>query len=196
MIHEFPYTPGAAAGHLRHLLMTWDEIIRRGLDLYVDRNNITYCLGCAGDVAGVDVRVRENFLYYYEHGWADKIGRDLAGWRPGMSANDTWELWLTYNRYKRCFDCSGLICWVCGYEKDHRWSSWSIGAMMPESTPGAGLAGYALWKSGHVALDVAFGFCIEIGEYNHSIEYNKIKNRDFTDSHAIQGVNYAGADAR
>lgn len=180
----------------RLLTMTWDELIRRGLWLYYNRNNITYCLGCAGQVAGRDDIVKSNFIYYYDHGWREKIGKDLYMWDPAMDAEDTWELWLSYNAGKMCFDCSGLICWCMGLEGYHKYSSWAFGDMQPTATPAQGLAGYALFKPGHVALDIGYGYCIEAGEYNHSIEFNKISERDFTNSHAIVGINYEGADAR
>ena len=113
-----------------------------------------------------------------------------------MNASETWELWLKYNRGKMCFDCSGFICWCLGYEKQHMYSSWDFGKMQPETSTAKGFAGYALWKQGHVGLDIGYEYMLEIGEYNHTIELNKISERAFVDSHPIIGIDYTGADAR
>lgn len=181
---------------LRGDCMLWNNFVSRALWLFTRRNNITYCLGCAGEIAGVDLAPRNNFLYYYNHGWKDRIGKDLAGWNENMNASDTWELWLKYNRGKMCFDCSGLLCWCLGYEKQHIYSSWDFGNMRPSTTPAAGFAGYALFKEKHVGVDIGYGYMLEIGSYNHTIELNKISERDFISSHAVAGVDYTGADAR
>lgn len=113
-----------------------------------------------------------------------------------MNASETWELWLKYNRGKMCFDCSGFICWCLGYEKQHMYSAWDFGKMQPETSPAKGFAGYALWKQGHVSIDIGYGYEIEIYAYNHSLDIFKISERDFVGSHSIIGVDYTGADAR
>ena len=176
--------------------MKWDDVIKRVMFIFDHREGVTYCLGCAGEVAGRDDIVRRQFIYYYDHGWKEKIGEGIPGWVATDNAARTWEKWLNINRGKMCFDCSGLICWACGYEGRHVWSSWNLGNMEREASPSAGVAGSVLWKSGHVGLDIGYGYEMEIGSYNNTIEFHKIGDRGWTRSCYIDGIDYTGADAR
>ena len=180
----------------KKVMKTWDEVIRRALFLYINRTNITYNLGCSGEVVGRDKIVEENFRYYYNHGWAEKIGDSIPGWDPTWNVNKSWAKWSALNSSKMCFDCSGYIDWCLGYEGVHKYSSWSFGSMNKNPSLAAGVAGSALWKKGHVGLDMGYGYLLEIGHYGGTIELNKISNRDFTSSHLITDVDYNGADAR
>lgn len=178
------------------MIYDWSHMINRALWLYTQRDKITYCLGCAGEVAGRDKKVQNQFKYYYDHGWKEKIGAQLYGWNSNMNANEAWNLWLSYNKDKMCFDCSGYLCWCMGLEGVHKYSSWSFAAMPENPSLSAGVAGSALWKTGHVGLDIGYGACLDIGAYNHSIELNMIGDKGWESSHLIKEVDYTGADAR
>lgn len=179
----------------------WNKGIADVLYLMRSSNidNITYCLGCCGEVAGRDSIVESQFKYYYTHGWNDKIGTQgvgLPGYYNGMSVNDAWNIWLSINKGKQCFDCSGLICWFAGFRGEHKYSSWDVASMKKNKSASEGPAGSVLWKSGHVALDIGYGFCVEIGLWNDTIQLNKISERDFTSSHLMVDVTYINADNR
>lgn len=165
----------------------------------ITENQITYCLGCAGEVAGRDSRVESMFKYYYVHGWDEKIGTQgsgLPGWYKGMPVGDAWNIWLNINRGKMCFDCSGLIDWAIGYKGIHKYSSYDFGNMPKNSSIKKGVAGSVLYKPGHVGIDIGYGMCVEIGQYNDTIQLNNIYDRSFKSSHLIPEVDYTGANGR
>lgn len=174
----------------------WSHTIQRILFLYTHRDNITYCLGCSGEVAGRDVIVENQFKYYYDNGWKESIGASIPSWTASMDKNEAWNEWLKYYQGKMCFDCSGLIDWCIGYEGIHKYSSWEFGQMKKNESLAAGVAGSVLWKKGHVGLDIGYGYEIEIGGYGGTLNLYNINERGFTSSHLITEVDYTGADAR
>lgn len=162
----------------------------------ITEDQITYCLGCSGEVAGRDSRVESMFKYYYSSGKDTEIGAELPGWFKGMPVGDAWNIWLNINKGKMCFDCSGLIDWAIGYKGQHKYSSWDFGNMPKNKSIKFGVAGSVLWKKGHVGIDIGYGMVIEIGRWNHSIELHNIYERNFTSSHLIPEVDYTGSNGR
>lgn len=176
--------------------MEWNKTIQEALWLYINREGITYCLGCSGEVVGRDKNVENQFKYYYNHDWKNKIGQGLEGWNENMNADQAWALWSNKHKGKMAFDCSGLLCFCIGYKGVHKYTSWDFQKMKANESCAAGVAGSALWKKGHVALDIGYGYLLEIGEYNKTIELNKISQRAFTSSHLINEIDYTGATER
>lgn len=177
--------------------MLWNKVIQEAYRLFEARDNITYCLGCTGEVVGRDKIVENQFKYYYQtNEWQDKIGASINGWVKGISVDDAWLMWSTQYAGKMAFDCSGFIDFCIGYPGSHKYSSWNFGDMPKNKSIAEGVACSVLWKKGHVALDVGYGGLLEIGAYGKTIEYHKNTSRDFTSSHLITGVDYTGADAR
>lgn len=172
----------------------WNQFVANALWLYTQRQNITYCLGCSGEVAGRDKRVEDCWKYYYgTPEWHNKIGASVPGWNATDSADVAWQKWLTVYGGKLCFDCSGYLDWCLGYKGIHKYSSWDFGAMPKNESIKAGAAGSALWKKGHVGVDIGYGYECEIGHYGGTIELYQIVTRDFTESHSIPDVDYTGA---
>lgn len=179
------------------MIYDFSHMINRIADLYDQRDRVTYCLGCAGQVAGRDKMVEDQFKYYYNtNEWKYKIGNSIPGWVATDTADQAWNKWLNLHRGKMCFDCSGLICWAMGYEGIHIYSSWDFGAMPKNESIGAGVAGSVLWKKGHVAIDCSYGALFEIGAWGGTIEYHMNIRRNFTSSHLIPEVDYTGATNR
>jgi len=179
------------------MIYNWNRIINRALFLYTHRDNITYNLGSAGEVAGRDDIVERTWKYYYNTPeWHEKIGSSIPGWNTEMSTDEAWSRWLDIHRGQMCFDCSGLIDWCVGYEGIHKYSSWDFAGMKKNESVPAGCAGSAVWKKGHVELDIGYGACIGIGSYGNTLTLTMLNARDFTSSHLIDGVDYEGADAR
>ena len=161
--------------------VTWDKAIKRALFLYVHRNEITYNLGCMGEDVESE-KARAQYEYYYAHGWADKMGMPY----------NTWKL---LHAGKVCMDCSGLLDLIYGY-KNHNKSSWSYAGMHRNPSLIEGVAGSAVWHTGHVGLDIGYGYCVEIGVYNDTLMLTKLSERTFTDSFLADGIDYTGADMR
>lgn len=177
-------------------MKTWNEVISYGLYLYTQRDNITYCLGCSGEVVGRDKIVENQFKYYYDHGWKDKIGNGLIGWNSKMNASQAWNLWAAANKGKMAMDCSGFIDMCLGYFGNHKYTSSSFGSMPKFLSVSQGYAGGILWKEGHVGLDIGYGYELEIGAYNQTLQLNNIGTKSFTQSIRCTEIDYKGADAR
>lgn len=177
----------------------WSQFVANALWLYTQRQNITYCLGCSGEVAGRDKHVEDCFKYYYsstkegETKWHDKIGASIPGWNPSDSADVAWQKWLSVYGGKLCFDCSGYLDWCLGYKGIHKYSSWDFGSMASSPSLKVGPAGSAIWKTGHVGIDIGYGYECEIGYYGGTIELHQIVTTDFVSSHKINDVDYTGA---
>ena len=181
--------------------MKWYEMLQRLFFLYDNKEGITYNLGCSGEVAGRDKIVEDNFKYYYsstkpgEEKWHDVIGNSIPGWKETDTADQAWKKFLKVNKGKMCFDCSGLVCWICGYEGRHVWSSWTLGSMKPETTVSGGVAGSCLFKPGHVGIDFGFGQAMDIPTYGQSLRIRSNKDGGWTKSVQINGIDYTGAYA-
>lgn len=179
------------------MIYDWSHMINRALFLFTHRAEITYNLGCSGEVVGRDKIVEDNFKYYYQQKeWHDRIGGSIPGWETSWDVNRAWQAWSNLHRGKMCFDCSGLICWCMGYEGLHKYSSYNFGDMPKQASLSSGVAGSALWRSGHVGLDIGYGASLSIGSYGGTINLRMISDEPWTSSHLIQGVSYTGADAR
>lgn len=173
--------------------MKWNQVVSNALWLYTQRQNCTYMLGCSGEVAGRDKKVEECFRWYYDHDYKEKIGATIPDWEPTDNADAAWKKWLKIYGGKLCFDCSGYLDWCLGYKGIHRYSSWDFGSMPKNASIKAGPAGSALWKKGHVGLDIGYGYELEIRNFGMTFELFQIVTRDFTDSTKINDVDYTGA---
>lgn len=167
--------------------LTWDRIIKNALYIFVHKDEYTYCLGAIGELAESE-RVKNLYEYYYEHGYKDIMGM-------------TYAEWLKINRGKKCFDCSGFMDYIQDH-KVHDWSSWTYGDMPKNKSLVDGVAGSALWKKGHVGLDIGYGYFLHFPNWNRTCEMGKISEYNWTSSHKIDvagtnnDIDYTGADAR
>lgn len=176
-------------------MIAWNQFIHNAFALYTDRDKITYCLGCTGQVVGRDKFVENQFRYYYDHGYKDQILSGLTA-NKNATVDEAWFLWSRNNMGKMCFDCSGLLDWCLGYYGQHKYSSWNFGDMPKQPSIQSGVAGSALWKKGHVEIDVGYGVVLGVGRWNDTIQITLIERRDFESSHLIKDVDYTGSNAR
>lgn len=161
-------------------MVKWFELCRKALNVYLHRDEYTYCLGCAGEVVGQSSELEARYKYYYQ----------TPEYHDMMKP---WHMWANENWGKKAMDCSGFIQYITGKEMTHNLSSWSYGEMKPKSTPVDGVAGSVLWKKGHVGIDIAFGFFLHFPNWNRSCELGRIREYDWVSSHHIDGIDYTGS---
>lgn len=149
---------------------TWNDVVKKALDLLYHADQYMYCLGGQGEP---QEQLAEKIKYYY--------GLSLAAWNT------------RYGTGKKLMDCSGLVNLCAG--KPRSWTSAAY-AQNAGVTPKDGLAGYALYKKGHVGIDIGHGFFVHIPTVGHTVELGKIADYDWTSSHPIPGVDYTGASAK
>lgn len=161
--------------------MKWDDIIKKGLYIYVHRDEYTYCLGGNGELAESQ-RIKNLYEYYYNNGYKDTMGKPYSEW-------------LKENKGKKCFDCSGFLNYICGIT-EHSRSSWTYGGMSPNASLVDGVAGSTVWKRGHVGLDIGYGYFLHFPNFNRTCELGKILEYDWTRSVLIDDIDYNGANNR
>lgn len=149
---------------------TWNDAVKKALELLYHADQYMYCLGGQGEPQG---ELAGKIKYYY--------GLSLAAWNT------------RYGTGKKLMDCSGLVNLCAG--KPRSWTSASY-AQTAGVPPKEGLAGYALYKKGHVGIDIGHGFFIHIPTEGHTVELGKIADYDWESSHPIPGVDYTGASAK
>ena len=135
-----------------HKMITWDEVIKKGLRAYVSREKYCYLYGAKGMLirsrADVESFFRAEPEYYsrYSAGEKEQIIRNSVG--------------------KTAYDCSGFTGWLC--TGDRQFSGGQL-ASAPYRTTGlaSGVAGSILYtsfqgKGRHVGLDIGYGFCLDM----------------------------------
>lgn len=159
----------------------WDSIIKKALFVYVHRDEYTYCLGGVGQPVESN-EIKNLYEYYYNNGYKDTMGM-------------TYSEWAKINKGKKCFDCSGFLDYLRG-QVEHIDSSWTYGDMKKNKSLVDGVAGSALWKKGHVGLDIGYGYFLHFPNWNRTCELGKISEYNWTSSHLISDVDYNGANNR
>lgn len=169
---------------------TWDTIIKEAFDLYVNRDQYTYNLGCAGELA--DSKTAKNlYEYYYNY------GKQHPDFNNGNVPTMTYDEWLKINTGKKCFDCSGLIDYLIGYGS-HKYSSGEFPKAKVNESMSKGVAGSLLWKSGHIGIDCGYGVFIDMPRYNDSLRISTHRTRPdyWTQSFECTDIDYTNADYR
>lgn len=148
----------------------WNDVVKMAKELLYRADEYMYCLGGQGEL---QEHLTGKIKYYY--------GLSLAAWS------------FRYGTGKKLLDCSGLVNLCAGKSRNCTSATY---AQTPGVAPVEGLAGYVLWKPGHVGIDIGHGFFIHIPTIGHTVELGKIAEYDWKSSHPIPGVDYSGSDAR
>lgn len=159
-------------------MKTWDEVIKSALYMYVHRDEYAYLYGTDGET-GSDTLVDKMVAAYPSH---------FSGVDTTALKNDV--------RGKTCYDCSGLIHTLFGAPDMS--SSGIIGdCSYTTADLASGVAGSVLWKSGHIGLDIGYGYCIDIPTEFNTIRFQKISEYNWTKSGRWEKYcDYTGADNR
>lgn len=156
----------------------WDEVIKNAMFMYVHRDQYAYLYGCDGEI-GNDALVDRQVAAYPAH-------------FAGMDIQTIKE----HVRGKMCYDCSGwLHTLFCAPDM----SSSGIIADCDFTTTDlvAGVAGSVLWKSGHIGLDIGYGYCLDIPTELQTIRLQKISEYDWQKSGRWEKYcDYEGANNR
>lgn len=163
-------------------MKTWEQVIKDGLYYLVHSDRYAYFYGAKGQRL-TDAEM--NYLWSAEPDYFKKY--DEAAKKKIFD----------YSRGKIGFDCSGFIGIITGCR------TWS-GAIWTRCTDKSenlfsGPAGSILWKPGHVALDIGYGYFIHFPSEMHSCEMGRIsENLNFFQGTGLLSayIDYKGADTR
>ena len=150
-------------------------LLRAALKLYVNRFRYIYFYGAKGELMTEPVmnQLIETYPEFYGKFSPDEITEIKNNARGKIG-----------------IDCSGFITLISGIYGN---SAMLWDKCTDKTTPRDGKAGYMLYKSNHCGIDIGYGFLLEIGRVNSTIELNKISDRDFVGSGALPYYDYTKA---
>lgn len=152
-------------------------ILRNAFKMYVDRYKYAYFYGAKGEKL-TEKKMNEFIARYPEY--------------YGRFSEQALEEIKRYSRDKIGYDCSGFITAISGIEG---YSAKLYEKTVHKTSVEAGKAGYLLYKSGHVGIDIGYGYCMHIGSAGSTIEIAKIQSVGFTRSGALPNYDYSEANS-
>lgn len=162
-------------------MRTWDEVIKKAYDIYLNRDKYAYWYGAKGQVLTDAEMTRliseeEEFFSRYS---AAQI-----------------RAFMDYSRGKIGLDCSGFVAACTGV---NTWSKGLIEACDNRNDDVyEGVAGALLYLPGHVGIDVGFGMALDFPGQGRTCELTAHRHglRKWTECGELRGIDYTGADAR
>lgn len=150
-------------------------LLRAAFKLFVRRWEWIYFYGAKGELM------------------TDAVMNQLIEAYPGFYGKyspEQLEYFKTVSRGKYGVDCSGFITLISGI--------YGNSAMIWEKCTDKtdivnGKAGYFLYKPNHCAVDIGYGFGMDIGTMGESFQIFKLQDRGFIGSGALPGYNYEKA---
>lgn len=160
-------------------MKTWDRIIVKAYEMYVDRDKYAYFYGAKGCMltdATMDYLIRSYSKHFAQY--TDIQLRQIKAFSQG----------------KIGYDCSGFIQAVTGIGGN---SAMQFGTCENVSDNlAAGPAGSLLWKPGHIGLDCGFGVFLHMPREGESIILGKIHLYNWEKTGQSTLINMEGSDSR
>lgn len=165
---------GLEGGYLN--MKTFDSIIKKAWDVYMNRDNYCYLMGAKGQ----KIVSRSQF---------DQI----VSWSPEhFSRYNKTQLDEIYNYClgKTAFDCSGFIYYLTG---DYNYSAIQWSHCTQNKSLADGVAGSILYKTGHIGIDLGYGLFMHFPIEMHTAEIGWIRNYSWTHSGLHKDIDYTGS---
>lgn len=150
-------------------------LLRTAFQMYVNRWRYVYFYGAKGEL--MTEPVMNQLIEAYPEYWSRYSPEEIADIK-------------NVSRNRIGLDCSGFITLISGV---HGNSAMLFEKCTDKTTPRDGKAGYMLYKQNHVALDIGYGFCMEIGTPKDTFVISKISERGFIGSGALPYYDYGKA---
>ncbi len=164
-------------------MILWNDMIKKALDIHVNRGNYAYFYGAKGVVL------------------TNKVMEEL--WQAHPEYNKKYEnikyQIFDYSRGKIGYDCSGFVGPLVG--EPYLYSVGIFEHCTKQTKDLAkGVAGSILFKpepGRHIGLDIGYGFGLHFPNYMNSCEMFRIRDTSFfTLSGEHKNVDYTGATNR
>lgn len=160
-------------------MKTWDRIIVKAYEMYVDRSQYAYFYGAKGEV------LTENAMDYLIRAYPRHFSQYTA-----QQLRDIKKFSLGRIGY----DCSGFITAVTGIQGN---SAMQFNTCVEVSDNlAAGPAGSLLWRPGHIGLDCGFGVFLHMPHEGDSIILGKINRYAWEKTGQSTEINMEGSDSR
>ena len=162
-------------------MRTWDEVVKKALEVYLHRDEYAYWYGAKGQVL------------------TDSTMRALIAAEPeffSKYSNAQIRQFMDFARGKIGLDCSGFVALCTGI------NTWSGGlwdrCYDRSSDVYQCVAGGLLWRPGHCAVDIGYGYGLDFPRQGSTCELFRHKEgkRDWTGCGKLSGIDYSGSDNR
>ncbi len=154
-------------------------ILRNAFKLYVNRDKYAYFYGAKYELL-TDKLMNELINIYWKEHFSRYSKEELEGIR-------------NYSRGKIGMDCSAFITQISRLQGN---SQMQYNATVNKTRVEDGKAGTLLYKTGHVGIDIGYGYCMHIPIEKHTLEIAKIQAIGFTNSGEIPDYDYSEANNR
>lgn len=163
-------------------MKSWDQVIKEALFMHVHKDEYAYFYGAKGQKLTDAVM---NALWDAEPEYFKRYDEKQK------------KAIFKYSRNKTGYDCSGFIGKITGCNT----YSGAIWSRCSKKTANlyAGPAASILWKPGHVALDIGYGFGVEMAAEGSSVEMFRISEqagRFQQTGQLVTYIDYTGATNR
>ena len=163
-------------------MKSWDQVIKEALYMHVHKDEYAYFYGAKGQklTDAVMTALWDAEPEYFKR-YDEKQKKAI----------------FKYSRNKTGYDCSGFIGKITGCNT-YSGAIWSR-CSKKTSDLYAGPAGSILWKPGHVALDIGYGFGVEMAAEGSSVEMFRISEqygRFQQTGQLVTYIDYTGATNR
>ena len=165
-------------------MKTWDEVIKEGLFMHIHMDRYAYFYGAKGQ------RLTDAEMNYLWNAEPDYFNKRYPTPEDKKRVFD-------FSRGKIGYDCSGFIGAITGCKT---WSG-SIWARCTEKSKNlfSGPAASILYNPGHVAIDIGYGYFLEMAVECSSCEMGRISenlHRFESTGKLIGYIDYEGATNR
>lgn len=162
-------------------MKTWDEIIKKALEMFLHSDTYAYFYGAKGQV------LTDNLMEYLWNTEPEYFKKYTDADKKRIFA---------YSRGKIGYDCSGFIGYLFG---DMTWSA-GIWEHCYDKTDNVyeGVAGSVVYKPGHIGVDIGYGYYLHMPSEMHSVCLGRFKENtvDWKGSGKHRYIVYTGADNR
>lgn len=158
----------------------YDEAIKKALEMHTHKDQYCYFFGAKGQVMTdqtMDALIKAEPAYFSKY-----------------SAKQLQDI-KNFSRGKIGFDCSGFVKYITGCSAWYSAAQWAQ-CTNKTSDLAQGVAGSILYKTGHIGIDIGWGFFVHVPVEGQSVEIGRIKEYNWTGSGQINCLDYTGADGR
>ena len=92
---------------------------------------------------------------------------------------------------KHCTDCSGLITWCTGILRGSANYKETAREVQPIGALNETMAGWALWKPGHIGVYIGDGICIEAKGINYGTVETRAQDTPWVSVLKLKDINYS-----
>lgn len=160
-------------------MRTWDTVIKKGLYMYVHRADYAYFYGAKGEV------LTENAMDYLIRAYPNHFKKYTPSQLKQIK---------NYSIGKIGYDCSGFITAISGIQGNSTMQFDTCHDITDNLA--AGPAGSLLHRSGHIGIDIGYGYFLHMPREGESVVLGKISEYAWDLTGQSNQIGMEGSDSR